>query len=234
MCGNCAVCEVINHVAQCTCPSGSIGNPQIGCSITPTRCAANGDCGSGTCISGFCSKACAKNNECSCGESCVQGRCRLRCSADNQCPTGQLCRIGSCAPGCKANTDCAVQQACINGQCRDPCQISPCGRGAECRISDHRAVCLCPNGFSGNPTVSCEKNECERDGDCDMEKRCRNNRCVLPCLEPGACGVNAVCRSVSHKAQCLCPPGYFGNAQIECKQGRVTRKMSCWFDCSLI
>jgi hypothetical protein len=52
-----------------------------------------------------------------------------------------------------------------------------------------------------------------------MEKRCQNNRCVLPCLEAGACGVNAVCRSVNHKAQCLCPPGYFGNAQIDCKQG---------------
>ena len=221
VCGQCAVCEVVNHAAQCTCPAGSIGNPQTQCSIAPTRCSADAECSptGAKCLSGFCSKACARNGDCSCGESCDKGRCRMKCSNDAQCPTGQMCRSGTCASGCKANTDCAIDQACINGQCSNPCAArEACGRSAECRISDHRAVCLCPSGFGGDPTTGCLKNECEADSDCGSDKRCLKNRCIQPCLEPSTCGANAMCRTVTHRAQCLCPPGFYGNAQVECKQ----------------
>jgi hypothetical protein len=46
-----------------------------------------------------------------------------------------------------------------------------------------------------------------------VERKCRN-----PCLEPGTCGVNAQCRVNNRLAQCSCPPGFYGNPSIECKQ----------------
>ncbi len=114
-----------------------------------------------------------------------------------------------------------MDQHCQDNKCKNPCALGACGVAAECRISDHRAVCFCPSGFSGKPNERCIKNECDTDKDCETDKRCQNNKCVLPCLEPDACGINAQCRAVLHKAQCLCPPGYFGNARVECKQGTL-------------
>lgn len=37
-------------------------------------------------------------------------------------------------------------------------------------------------------------------------------------LFSGACGLNAQCKVMDRKAQCSCPPGYIGNALIECRQ----------------
>lgn len=207
-------------MAQCTCPAGTIGNPQTGCSKTPVRCVGSSRCRSGsTCEAGYCTASCSKDNDCSCGEACVGGRCRMNCLTDNQCPQGQLCKGTSCAIGCRSSGDCKAEEACVNGQCKDPCSMGTCGLNAECRVSDHRAVCLCPSGYRGKPNEECLRNECDVDSNCDMEKSCKSNKCVNPCLEPGACGINAMCRSVQHKAKCSCPSGYYGNALVECKQG---------------
>jgi len=220
VCGSCAKCNVVNHAAQCTCPAGTIGNPQLGCFKTPTRCSQKSDCVDGAkCLTGFCAVSCSKSSSCDCGETCVQGRCRLQCNADNQCPQGQMCRQNTCVAGCRSSVDCAVEEACLNGRCSNPCKNNTCGSNAECRVSDHRPVCLCPNGFGGNPTSECIKNECQVDTDCDMDNHCLENQCVNPCLVNGACGINAMCRVVLHKPQCLCPPGYYGNAQVQCKIG---------------
>lgn len=47
-----------------------------------------------------------------------------------------------------------------------------------------------------------------------MDGACRN-----PCLENKACGANAQCRVIERKPHCSCPPGFIGNALVECKRG---------------
>ena len=58
--------------------------------------------------------------------------------------------------GCEANSECAQEEACLNGDCVDPCN---CGRDAYCRVFQHTPLCYCPEGYSGNPEVACEKRE---------------------------------------------------------------------------
>ena len=47
-----------------------------------------------------------------------------------------------------------------------------------------------------------------------------------PCEEKGACGLNAECKVAFRKAQCACPPGYFGNPFVDCKPGKNKRNKS--------
>lgn len=82
-CGSCAVCRVVNHGVQCSCPAGTAGNPQITCVKRPGRC-------DGTCLcdesSGFCISACENNRDCACGEVCTTGVCSMKCNSNIACP----------------------------------------------------------------------------------------------------------------------------------------------------
>jgi len=126
--------------------------------------------------------------------------------------------------GCRSHNDCPNDQACVNGQCHNPCSTPkfPCGTDAQCRVSEHRAVCLCPDGYQGEPSQICKQYECLRDDDCESNKYCSEDKvCRNPCLEAGACGNKAQCRVIHRHAQCSCPPGYYGNPLFECKQGKL-------------
>ncbi|KAK3931322.1 Fibrillin-1, partial [Frankliniella fusca] len=218
-CGTCAVCRVSNHNVQCSCPAALLGDPLVACVKPARRCGA--DAGPCDCDeAGYCANRCGAHADCDCGESCEQGRCRVRCSPGAGCPPGLICVGGSCLPGCRSHADCPNDRACLSGQCGDPCTRSPCGLNALCRVSDHRALCLCPDGFQGEPTKACTQYECLEDSDCEPNKRCGPDKaCRNPCLEPGTCGANAQCRVVGRRAQCSCPPGRIGNPQVECRQG---------------
>ncbi|CAG2055426.1 unnamed protein product, partial [Timema podura] len=222
-CGACATCRVVNHGVQCSCPGSFFGNPLIGCSRPAVRCGSPGNQDCAECDeAGYCTKSCNHPNDCACGEACANGKCRIKCSGAIACEQGHICENTVCVAGCRTQNDCPNDRACVNSQCRDPCTAgeSPCGENALCRVSEHRAVCLCPDGYQGEPSRACTQYECTKDEDCESNKRCSADRaCRNPCLEPGACGSNAQCRVVSRRAQCSCPPGYFGNSQVECKQG---------------
>ncbi|KAF5291111.1 hypothetical protein FQA39_LY14353 [Lamprigera yunnana] len=215
-CGTCADCRVTNHVPQCGCPSNYLGNPLTSCKLPVVRCDGVCKCDE----AGYCLKSCRSGANCLCGEVCKNGQCRAICSATNPCAAGQICRNGSCFAGCKANNDCSNDQFCINGKCENPCgQPNSCGRNALCKVTEHHIVCLCPDGYQGEPSTLCTPYECRTDGDCEINKKCgRDGACKNPCLEKGACGINAQCKVDRRKTQCSCPPGYIGNAKIECKQ----------------
>lgn len=135
---------------------------------------------------------------------------------------GQICSSGSCVPGCRTDSDCPNEKQCSGKQCRDPCStgLSPCGVNAVCRAAEHRAVCLCPDGYQGEPSQGCQPYECKRDSDCESDKACGPDRaCRNPCLESSACGANAQCRVVNRLKQCSCPLGLIGNPEVECRQG---------------
>lgn len=60
-----------------------------------------------------------------------------------------------CRPECLLSSDCNPNQACNNNnRCFDPC-IGACAPNARCQVINHRPVCLCPTGATGNPQVSC-------------------------------------------------------------------------------
>lgn len=215
-CGTCAECSVTNHVAQCSCPANFLGNPLVSCMQPVSRCDGTCECDE----IGYCLKLCRSEKDCSCGEICQSGKCRTKCSGRNSCAQGLICKNSACVPGCFVHNDCPPSELCINRQCQNPCKKkNACGRNALCKVSDRSKVCLCPDGYKGNPHRTCIPYECRKDEDCDVNKKCSTDgACKNPCLEQAACGINAQCRVIDRNAQCSCPPGYIGNALIECKQ----------------
>lgn len=68
-----------------------------------------------------------------------------------------LSYVGSppyCKPECVIHSDCPSDQACITEKCRNPCEGS-CGLYAKCFVNNHVPVCLCPDGFTGDPFSQC-------------------------------------------------------------------------------
>ena len=43
----------------------------------------------------------------------------------------------------------------IDHKCRDPCGYAGCGVNAECRVSQHSAICSCIRDYIGDPFVKC-------------------------------------------------------------------------------
>ena len=59
--------------------------------------------------------------------------------------------------GCDNNNDCPDHAACRNKLCINPCAFDdPCSPTAYCKVFNHEPVCTCPDGYIGDPTVSCE------------------------------------------------------------------------------
>ena len=232
-CGECAGCRVVNHSAQCSCPPNYYGNALISCTRTMIPCDSSCECDE----IGFCLRSCRGQENCDCGEVCESGKCRVKCDVNNGCAKGYTCRNGLCLVGCRTHSDCPNSLSCTNGRCEDPCSSSgsPCGINALCRVSNHRAVCLCPEGYQGEPSQECFAFECHRHEDCEANKRCTDDGvCTNPCLQHGACGFNAQCRVVERNAQCSCPPGHYGNPKINCKQGEGRMKGAIFENCEVI
>lgn len=65
--------------------------------------------------------------------------------------------------------------------------------------------------------------QCTTDAECASKLACFNEVCKNPCLETNPCGKNAECVVVDtlplRTMACLCPAGYVGDADVECKLG---------------
>ena len=60
--------------------------------------------------------------------------------------------------GCSVNSDCPEYTACRNRLCINPCAYDdPCAPSAFCKVTQHQAICTCPDGFAGTPEISCER-----------------------------------------------------------------------------
>ena len=65
--------------------------------------------------------------------------------------------IGSppnCRPECVVNSDCPQDKACISRKCQDPCP-GLCGVNAYCRVRSHIPICVCNQGYQGDPFSQC-------------------------------------------------------------------------------
>lgn len=60
-------------------------------------------------------------------------------------------------PECTSDPECPVQLACIQEKCQDPCLSTHCGVNAQCRATNHRALCVCREGYVGDPYTICEE-----------------------------------------------------------------------------
>ena len=60
-------------------------------------------------------------------------------------------------PECTSDYECPTHLACIREKCQDPCQTHTCGINAECMVRNHRALCVCIDGYVGDPFTICEE-----------------------------------------------------------------------------
>ena len=60
----------------------------------------------------------------------------------------------NCRPECVVNSECPQVKACINRKCQDPCP-GLCGVNAYCRVRNHVPLCICNQGYVGDPFSSC-------------------------------------------------------------------------------
>ena len=76
-----------------------------------------------------------------------------------------------------------------------------------------RYTCTCLPDFIGNPP-NCRP-ECVWNSECAHNLACINRHCRDPCSD-GLCGVNAICKVVSHTPICECSNGYVGDPFNQC------------------
>lgn len=190
-CGLNADCFARNHRADCACPSGYNGNPQVRCSREIPEIRAPPPLPVDPCIP----------NPCGTNSDCRPRGERAVCS----CPVGyegnplEHCQKGECV----SHTDCPRHLACQNLRCIDPC-VGVCGNGAECTVRDHQPVCSCPRSFMGDPFTSCRRIT-EYDI-CNPTPCGRNTNCRARTDRDG-----------SMRAVCSCIDNYIGSPLTECR-----------------
>lgn len=115
--------------------------------------------------------------------------------------------IGSppnCRPECISNSECASNKACMRQKCGDPCAGS-CGDNTVCRVVSHTPMCLCLDGYTGDPFSQCLP-----------QPVTVQHEETSPCT-PSPCGANAVCREQNGAGACQCLPEYIGNPYEGCR-----------------
>lgn len=154
-----------------------------------------------------------------------------------------------CRPECIQNTDCPTDKSCQNTRCVDPC-VGLCAIDAQCHVQQHQPVCVCADGFVGNPLVQCRRPPIH-----DIESKCNcetvttqfrprlDSQLILsytyekvprepsnPC-RPSPCGAYSDCRVLGDRPVCSCQPLYIGappNCHPECvSNADCSRDRSC-------
>lgn len=193
-CGHRAKCQAINHKPMCSCPDGLYGNPYEQCLVPSVLMQPeNVNCNN---------IVCGSNSECKTINKISQCVCKHGYRGNP---------LMSCHPECTINPDCSQNQACINSKCIDPCEAT-CGTNAVCKVINHKPLCSCSDGYTGNPNIECihvylpPKEPSVKDP---------GNPC-----EPTPCGPNSRCLvSIEGYATCSCLPNFKGAppyCQYEC------------------
>ena len=197
-CGPGAIPRQVGDECQCSCPPGLFGDPYRECK---PECVINSDCPS--------DKAC-RNYHC-------YDPCPGLCGQNAQCEVRNHSPLCSCLPGYIGNALIECHRPPVpDPVVSDPCDPNPCGQNALARPSGDRCICSCPPGLQGDPYVLC-KPECSVDSDCPSTLACISQKCKDPCVYDNQCGINAICQVRNHRSECICPPGYEGNAYQICK-----------------
>lgn len=77
------------------------------------------------------------------------------------CQAGYIGIPPSCRPECLVSSECAQDKACVNQKCVNACTPGVCAENAICKVVNHKAICSCPSGFTGDPFIRCNRIPCK-------------------------------------------------------------------------
>jgi hypothetical protein len=80
----------------------------------------------------------------------VVGGNRAACS----CLQSYIGTPPNCRPECTLDFDCLSNLACMSSRCQDPC-VNFCGTNAKCSVLNHKPICMCVEGYTGDPYSAC-------------------------------------------------------------------------------
>ncbi|CAH1100710.1 unnamed protein product [Psylliodes chrysocephalus] len=245
-CGNNAVCQIVNHLASCSCLTGYSGDPWKYCRIVEEIVVEH--------VNPCQPSPCGPNSQCR--EINEQAVC--------SCLPNYIGSPPGCRPECTVSTECPHDKACINQKCGDPCP-GTCGLNANCQVIKHSPICSCQSGHTGDPFTRCyhlppppkpdviipsnpcvpspcgPNSQCRDIGgvpscsclsefigsppgcrpECTINSECSSN---LACINqkcrdpcPGSCGHQAVCNVINHVPTCTCNEGFTGDPFTYCQ-----------------
>lgn len=239
-CGENSICSVRSHVATCSCDNGYEGNPNIACRTV--GCRSNSECDADkSCINSNCINPCLVNDPCGNNAECYarDNQAQCRCLNGYRGNPRTSCHI----VGCMSNNDCPSEKRCVNEQCIDPCIYeNTCSPRAECKASNHMAVCKCPPGLVGNPYIDCRPEiqpQCVYDTDCHSTLACIDSKCKDPCIALEPCSLPSRCQVIPSSPVrtmiCICPEGYISSGSGTCKPIESIKVIGCIADsdCSI-
>lgn len=253
-CGEMAICNNTAGSYTCSCAQGYSGDPRSKCSDIDecsSKFGPNGKCGSGA----ICTNTPGKFN-CRCPNGFSGDpyeRCVLEepiCSSTADCGANQVCQSGRCHCPFAQQKQQSSEQLVGNlaNECHHPCERSECGAHATCNLdNENQALCVCNAGYmapSDGRSGCIDVNECIQgltlSGITPISALTSGRGSIAlgsTTLSPGAgnsshpCGRNAICRNQPGSFDCVCPPGYSGNAYESCNldvrsQQRQTPQLS--------
>lgn len=215
-CTSGTICNAGVCCAICTSNRDCISDQLCLQGVCQPTCHGNSSCADFQfCQNNICTKEirCRSDDDCLVHENCVTdsyGRsdCRNACEGRVLCGRNAECAarnhnaVCSCKAGfigdaqfgcrrieCEADTDCTTDKFCEKNLCKLACQVDKaCGEKALCTTENHRPVCYCQPGFSGDPYAQCTAVDFCRDAPCGPGAICTNNKGTFHC----ACGTGHV------------------------------------------
>lgn len=154
---------------------------------------------------------CGPNTRCTVNKNNIaQCRCLANFKPDRH-------TINGCIPQCVRDIDCGPGSRCLAGvnKCARICDTNTCGIDAICTPQRSRPVCSCPDGFEGNPDISCTRQR-------QQDPPAPSNPCELR-----PCGAHATCTPDGRRAICSCEGRYEGDGIQGCRRSECIENSDC-------
>ena len=103
------------------------------------------------------------------------------------------------------------------------------GQGTLTQNVTHVGYIIVSKEQEGSEPIFLLLDECQVNNDCPLDKACKSQECVNPCLTT-QCGSRAQCEVDYHTAICVCPPGLQGNPLVACIEAGCSTNNECATD----